>query len=177
MDRGQAERLFPMLHELQHEYGIRWTDIAAIGVGTGPGNFTGIRIGVAAARGLALSLGVPTVGVTAFERATADAFFTGAIPQRTRVEVRIDLRFERNGIQMLEAGPLPTPLDAPRLVDAERDAEKPDGGSACIATDTGICDSKLASLGRLTLGKSLSAPLPPRPLPLYLRPPDAVPRK
>ena len=45
--------------------GVAWRDLSAIGVGTGPGNFTGIRISVAAARGLALSLGVPAVGLDA----------------------------------------------------------------------------------------------------------------
>ena len=44
-----------------------WKDFAAIGTGTGPGNFTGTRISVAAARGLAMSLGIPAVGVSRFE--------------------------------------------------------------------------------------------------------------
>ena len=57
MGRGQAERLFPLLEELLAEGGVTWRDLTALGVGTGPGNFTGIRISVAAARGLALSLG------------------------------------------------------------------------------------------------------------------------
>ena len=47
--------------------GIGWRDLAVIGVGTGPGNFTGVRIAVAAARGLALGLCVPAVGVTVLE--------------------------------------------------------------------------------------------------------------
>ncbi|MCX7288667.1 MAG: tRNA (adenosine(37)-N6)-threonylcarbamoyltransferase complex dimerization subunit type 1 TsaB [Rhodobacterales bacterium] len=67
MQKGQAERLMPMLEEMLTEAGLRWGDLRAIGVGVGPGNFTGIRIAVAAARGLALGLGIPAVGVTAFE--------------------------------------------------------------------------------------------------------------
>ncbi len=67
MARGQAERLFPMIDELLAETGHGWQDIALIGVGTGPGNFTGIRLAVAAARGLALSLEVPAIGVTRFD--------------------------------------------------------------------------------------------------------------
>jgi tRNA threonylcarbamoyladenosine biosynthesis protein TsaB len=67
MDRGQAERLLPMLEEVLAGAGAGWGDLAALAVCTGPGNFTGIRIGVAAARGLALGLDVPAVGVTAFE--------------------------------------------------------------------------------------------------------------
>ncbi|WP_297770901.1 tRNA (adenosine(37)-N6)-threonylcarbamoyltransferase complex dimerization subunit type 1 TsaB [uncultured Roseovarius sp.] len=64
MARGQAERLMPLLQELLTEGGARWQDLARIGVGIGPGNFTGIRISVAAARGLALSLDIPAIGVS-----------------------------------------------------------------------------------------------------------------
>lgn len=67
MEKGQAERLVPMLDELLTVAGVRWADIWLVVVGTGPGNFTGIRIAVALARGLALGLGVPAVGVTSFE--------------------------------------------------------------------------------------------------------------
>ena len=46
MAKGQAERLMPLLEELLAAEGFGWRDLAAIGVGTGPGNFTGLRIGV-----------------------------------------------------------------------------------------------------------------------------------
>ena len=67
MAKGQAERLLPMLEEVLAEGGLVWRDLKAIAVGTGPGNFTGVRISVAAARGLALGLGIPAVGVTRLE--------------------------------------------------------------------------------------------------------------
>jgi len=66
MKRGQAERLMPLLEQLLAQSGHQWHDLDAIGVGTGPGNFTGIRISVAAARGLALALDIPAIGVTTF---------------------------------------------------------------------------------------------------------------
>lgn len=66
MGRGQAERLMPMLEEMLAEAGKAWSDLTAIGVGIGPGNFTGIRISVAAARGLALALDIPARGVDSF---------------------------------------------------------------------------------------------------------------
>lgn len=57
MTKGQAERLMPMLEQVLAEAGAGWGDLAALGVGIGPGNFTGVRISVSAARGLALGLG------------------------------------------------------------------------------------------------------------------------
>jgi tRNA threonylcarbamoyladenosine biosynthesis protein TsaB len=67
MEKGQAERLMPLLEEVLAEAGLQWLDLMAIAVGTGPGNFTGVRIAVAAARGLALGLGIPAVDVTRLE--------------------------------------------------------------------------------------------------------------
>lgn len=67
MDKGQAERLVPLLEEVLAEAGLGWADLDAVAVGTGPGNFTGVRIAVAAARGLALGLNIPAIGVTRLE--------------------------------------------------------------------------------------------------------------
>ncbi|MEL7183615.1 MAG: tRNA (adenosine(37)-N6)-threonylcarbamoyltransferase complex dimerization subunit type 1 TsaB, partial [Pseudomonadota bacterium] len=67
MTRGQAERLMPLVQDSLLEAGVRASDLAAIGVGTGPGNFTGTRIAVAAGRGLALGLGCPVEGVSAID--------------------------------------------------------------------------------------------------------------
>ncbi|MEO8530864.1 MAG: tRNA (adenosine(37)-N6)-threonylcarbamoyltransferase complex dimerization subunit type 1 TsaB [Deltaproteobacteria bacterium] len=67
MASGQAERLVVMLQEVLTEAQVGWSDLTAIGVGIGPGNFTGIRISVSAARGLALGLGIPAIGVSTLE--------------------------------------------------------------------------------------------------------------
>ncbi|MGK7651478.1 tRNA (adenosine(37)-N6)-threonylcarbamoyltransferase complex dimerization subunit type 1 TsaB [Roseovarius sp. B08] len=69
MAKGQAEALFPALEEVLSAAGVAWAELDAIGVGTGPGNFTGIRISVSAARGLALALDIPAVGVSILEAA------------------------------------------------------------------------------------------------------------
>lgn len=59
------------------ESGAKWSDITAIGVVTGPGSFTGIRLGIAYAKGVAMGLNVPVVGISAFDlylAETPDAF-------------------------------------------------------------------------------------------------------
>ncbi|PCI34562.1 MAG: tRNA (adenosine(37)-N6)-threonylcarbamoyltransferase complex dimerization subunit type 1 TsaB [Alphaproteobacteria bacterium] len=62
--RGQAERLLPLCQEVCAEAGLSFDDLDAIAVTRGPGTFTGVRIGLAAAKGLALALDIPLIGVT-----------------------------------------------------------------------------------------------------------------
>ena len=64
MNKGQGERLLGLCAEVLASADVTYSDLTAIGVGIGPGNFTGIRIAVSAARGLALGLGVPAIGVS-----------------------------------------------------------------------------------------------------------------
>lgn len=67
LGKGHAERLMPMIDEVLRDAGLSLKDMTRIGVTVGPGSFTGIRVGVAAARGFALSLGIPAIGVTTLQ--------------------------------------------------------------------------------------------------------------
>ena len=67
MARGQAEAIMDIIVDILDTSGVTLQDVSRIGVGTGPGNFTGIRISVSAARGFALSLGIPAIGVNGFD--------------------------------------------------------------------------------------------------------------
>lgn len=67
MQRGQAERLVPLVQDTLKAAGLGFGDIARIAVTVGPGTFTGLRIGLAAARGFALAAGCPLIGVTSLE--------------------------------------------------------------------------------------------------------------
>ena len=67
MAKRQAEALMSFLNNLLAVSSLNWSDLSKIGVCTGPGNFTGIRVSVSAARGLALGLEIPAIGVTSFE--------------------------------------------------------------------------------------------------------------
>ncbi|HQU66957.1 MAG TPA: tRNA (adenosine(37)-N6)-threonylcarbamoyltransferase complex dimerization subunit type 1 TsaB [Albidovulum sp.] len=156
MQRGQAERLMPMLEELLTEAGLGWRDLGAIGVGTGPGNFTGIRIAVSAARGLALGLGVPAIGVSSFE---LQAHGRGDGP------LLITLPAPRGQayIQRFEGG---APVAAPDLIEAGPDESAPyDPGTGSLIAE--IAARRLAGA---------TAPLP-RPAPHYVRPADAAPMR
>lgn len=61
--KTHSQRLMPLVDQAIRESGISKADIDGIAVGTGPGSFTGLRIGLAAAKGLAYALGRPVIGI------------------------------------------------------------------------------------------------------------------
>ncbi|MET0183449.1 MAG: tRNA (adenosine(37)-N6)-threonylcarbamoyltransferase complex dimerization subunit type 1 TsaB [Caulobacterales bacterium] len=67
MSRGQAERIAPLAQEIAQQAEIKFAEIDRIVVTKGPGSFTGVRVGLAFARGLALSLSKPCVGISTLE--------------------------------------------------------------------------------------------------------------
>lgn len=154
MAKGQAEHLMGMLAAVLAAHALRWSDLTAIGVGTGPGNFTGIRISVAAARGLALGLGIPAIGVNGFDAATY------GLPR----PVRIAIHAPRDMAYVQVLGKNLT--DAPTLV------PMPEVGDAIWP---GTAEAALIAIARIAAQRSGSPQ--PRPAPLYVRPPDAAPSR
>ncbi|MBO4521181.1 MAG: tRNA (adenosine(37)-N6)-threonylcarbamoyltransferase complex dimerization subunit type 1 TsaB [Alphaproteobacteria bacterium] len=67
MNRGQAERLMPMIQEVLAVAHVGFIDVDAVAVTTGPGSFTGVRIGLATADGISLAADLPMVGVCVFD--------------------------------------------------------------------------------------------------------------
>ena len=72
MDRGQAEALAPMVQETMAQAGVQFADLKRIAVTTGPGTFTGVRIGLAMARGLGVALNIPVIGITSLAAIAAN---------------------------------------------------------------------------------------------------------
>jgi tRNA threonylcarbamoyl adenosine modification protein YeaZ len=152
MAKGQAERLVPMVSELLASEGFRMADVGLVAVGVGPGNFTGIRIAVALARGLALGLGVPAIGVTGFDAARTEGAEWVVLPApRGQVYAQ---RF------------LPEPEAAVILEPGEV------VGRIAHLADMPVADFVVA-IGRLALARAGVAQ--PRPAPFYLRGADAAP--
>ncbi len=77
-----GETLLPSIGRFLGEQNIRRSRLTAIVVGTGPGAFTGLRVGIATAKGLAHGLGIPLVGVSTAEALLAAAVAKGAAPGR-----------------------------------------------------------------------------------------------
>jgi tRNA threonylcarbamoyladenosine biosynthesis protein TsaB len=75
--RGHADLLMPMIGEALDEAGLTYPDLDRIAVTTGPGSFTGVRVGIAAARGLALALDRPAIGVGTLEALALPLFRQG----------------------------------------------------------------------------------------------------
>ena len=154
MTKGQAERLFPLLEGLLAHTGLAWRDLNVIGVGIGPGNFTGIRIAVAAARGLALSLGIPAVGVTATDAAAH------GLPRPCRIV--LPLRADHVVWQDFGRGET-----QPRQ--ATQDSLPPGLAPALPVVQPAVAIARIALARRADPG--------PRPAPFYLRPADAAPAR
>lgn len=67
MTRGHAEALMPMVEEVLGQAGTSYAALDLLAVTVGPGGFTGVRIGLAAARGIALAAALPALGVNTLE--------------------------------------------------------------------------------------------------------------
>jgi tRNA threonylcarbamoyladenosine biosynthesis protein TsaB len=190
MTRGQSERLVPMVEAVMAEAGVAYEALDAIAVTRGPGGFTGVRIGLATARALALACARPVIGVSNFEAVAA------AVPEAERrgrtLAVLIDAKRRDLYAQAFTAEL--AAIAAPRAIAPEAlhgylppgalilagDAVAPGraalqavGRDLRVASCDGFADA--ARVAMLAAARPLPAPGAAPPRPLYLRGPDVSP--
>jgi tRNA threonylcarbamoyladenosine biosynthesis protein TsaB len=191
MERGHAEALFPMISAVMDEAGLSFAELDRIAVTLGPGTFTGVRAGLAAARGLALAANLPVAGAGSLAVMAMGCITETDEPERSEgFMVAHDARrgelycqfFDRRGQALCEA----------EIMTAGEAAEKlpvamsliAGSGAAAIAVEGERIGRRLAAklpgllpdAGQLA---RLALHLPPSerpPVPLYLRAPDAKPQ-
>ena len=193
MSRGQSERLVPMIEAVMAEAGIAYPALDAIAVTCGPGGFTGVRIGLATARALALACARPVIGVSNFEALAV------AVPENARagrsLAVVIDAKRSDLYVQAFGAalGAALAPATAARAIaPADLGAFLPEGplllaGDAVDAALTALEAAgrdvvAAAAPGQADAGQvaalAAARPLPeagaPPPGPIYLRGPDVT---
>lgn len=149
-----------LVAEVMAQAHVALDELDAIGVGTGPGNFTGIRIAVSAARGLALGLGIPAIGVNSF-----DALALGAArPCLACVDARRDMVF----VQGFGTGRFAEPALAERAAVS--------GETICIGAFGAQPRFPVAeAIARIATARIAGPHVPPAPL--YLRAADAAPAR
>ena len=187
MQRGHAEALMPLVARVLDRVQFDFSAIDRVAVTTGPGSFTGLRVGIAAARGIALASGKPAIGLTTLADFAAPFI---AADDTLPVVVAIDARHDHVYLQVF--GPGGRTLVAPRIAPLREALRVSSTGMPRV---TGTAAAKLVALWPAgeraptkvdqrgapdinwvaRLGAAASDTGTP-PKPLYLRPPDAHPQ-
>jgi tRNA threonylcarbamoyladenosine biosynthesis protein TsaB len=186
--RGHAERLLPLLREVMAEAGWSWRELGLLAVTVGPGNFTGLRAGVAVARALGLALGCPALGpgtLEAIAQGAAAQAPGNARPIVAVVDARREEVYAQRFSSRLDALGPPALVTRDRFVadsprepcllagDGARWARERRGVAGDAAVETGPDARYVAAAARRRLagGEAPGAATALRPV--YVRPPDA----
>lgn len=180
MTRGHQERIAVLAREVAAEAGVRFADLSRIAVTVGPGSFTGLRVGLSFAKGLATALSIPCVGINSLEALAASADAKGLVAGV------LDAKMGQVYLQVFDGGKALMAPDALEVgVAAARLAELYSGGSATLvgsgapliadvlpeATVLTPAYADPVAIARLAAAR----PAPSHsPRPLYLRAPYAV---
>ena len=191
MARGHAEALMPMVQAVMARAGVVFSALDLVAVTVGPGSFTGLRTGLAAARGIGLARGIPVVGVTTLETVAVAAVRALADPmsvlpvvvaletRRTDLYVqRFDLSSDQGLAPQSEVLALP-PEAAVRLIPVTGALLAGDGAARLLAAAgpamrgtirhaEAVCLPDAADVAAIALARA-ETPLPAAPL--YIHPP------
>lgn len=188
---GHAEALMPMMQRVMTGAQLAFADLDRIAVTEGPGTFTGARIGVSTARGLALALGKPVVVLSSLMLMALRAdHLLGARRTGRVLAVCVDARkgqiyaqlFGENGGDALTAPQLTAPADLVAQLAGRAFVAVGSGAAAVVQADAASSGSGDATLPALEPHARLLAILAPgltpraHVSPLYMRPPDAKPQ-
>lgn len=172
MSRGHQERLAPLVAEVMAQAGVAFDRLDRIAVTVGPGSFTGLRVGLAFAKGLSAALGIPAVGVGSLE-ALAQPHNGRAFAVLDAKRGQVYLQAFADGVAVSAPDALPIETAAARLAELAPDLLV--GTGAALLADMrpsarvmAIDHADPAAVAALAAAR---APIPPRPL--YLRAPDA----
>jgi tRNA threonylcarbamoyladenosine biosynthesis protein TsaB len=187
MARGHAEALMPLIARVMDEAEVEFRELDRIAVTVGPGSFTGLRVGISAARGIALAAAKPAIGLTTLAALAAPHI---AEDDTTPVVAVIDAR--HGHVYMQVFGPGGRTLLAPRITPLREAARAATSGPARIVGSAAdlvaqswprgepppaLVDQRgapdIAWIARLG---AIAAPAEGPPKPLYLRAPDAQPQ-
>ena len=200
---GHAERIFATVSEALDAARVSRSDITLVACDIGPGSFTGVRVGVASAKGLALGLGVPLVGVGSLEAMADAAFATGAAKRQNVVAAVLDAKKQEFFLAVYDAAgqtlraPAHVPVaEASRIVEVELSRFLHEDVGICLVGEAAVLEPSLAAkvvrgpmvdlpdavaIGRLgwrrfaLAGAEVGAFDPAVVEPSYVRPPDAKP--
>lgn len=178
--RGHAEKLMAMIETVMTDAGLTLHAVQRIAIVIGPGSFTGIRVGLAAARGLALALGVDCVGVTTLSVLAAAAVEnakTSLEPQN--ILAAMDAKREEVYAQLFDAQG--SALEPPAMLSYQEFTAKAAAQPVLLCgSGAGVIDAARAVEDRFPIDHvarlGAKAKVEGKPAPLYLRGPDAKPQ-
>jgi len=185
MVRGHAEALMPLLARVMDHAALGFSSFDRIAVTVGPGSFTGLRVGIAAARGIALATGKPAVGVSTLAAFAAPFFAAG---ESRPIVAAVDARHDQVYFEVF--GPGGRILVTPRLASVSDAIRAASEAAVIVGSGAGVLAGAwqdgnrlpaietqsappLASIARLGAAADVARALPK---PLYLRRPDARPQ-
>jgi len=187
METGQAERLVPMIEAVMREAGLDFAALDLIAVTLGPGAFTGVRIGIAAAEGLALASGRPALGLSSF--AAVAAGVPGGLRAGRTLVAAIESRREELYLQAFDRAELPlapgalvAPASWAQWLPAGALLLAGDGAPRLAAALAGRDATRVPGAGLVDAGDVAALALrrwrpdaaPQRLEPIYLRAPDTT---
>jgi tRNA threonylcarbamoyladenosine biosynthesis protein TsaB len=179
--RGHAERLMDDILDVLKLAGIGYAELTSIATSVGPGSFTGIRVAVAAARGLGLALNVPVVGISTLQ---AIAWQAREFAEGRTIIVALDAGRDEIQTQTFDTAALPLNMPEASLL-ANFRQHLAAGSTMICGSATNLLEAHALSTGMVlhpspiisTAAAVASAGMHPQmtvlPKPLYLRAPDA----